>query len=334
MLKKGKILLTGASGFVGYHLVKEAVARGFEVFAAVRKSSQTAHLSAFPVQYVYPDFQDINSLKQEMQQQQYDYIIHAAAATRASSQESFNNANADITRNLAIAASEAGIPLKKFIFISSLAVLGPIAYDRTEPIREDHFPQPITGYGRSKLLAEQYLAAYKELPLLTLRPTIVYGPREKDLYIMIRTLSRGLEPYIGRGNQLLSFVFVTDLVKVILDALPLTTPNGLTCNISDGKVYDRYEVASVIKYFLNKKTFRFYVPVGVARGLAVVMETIYAQSRKKPLLYRERVGEIIAPNWNTSIDQARRHLHYQPEYDLKKGMQESIAWYKEHRWLR
>lgn len=333
MEHKGKILITGASGFVGYHLIHEAVARGYEIYAAVRKSSQVDHLKEFPVQFVYPDFANAESLKAELQVQQYDYIIHAAAATRAPSQEAFNAANADITRNLANAVVASGIPLKKLVFVSSLAVLGPIPYDAQEPISENNEPHPITGYGRSKLLAEKYLAEFTTLPVVTLRPTVVYGPREKDLYVMFKTLARGMEPSIGRKNQLLSFVYVADLVDVILDALTAPTPAGLVCNISDGQVYNRDELALITKRVLNKKTFRFTVPVGIVRMLASLMETLYARSKKSPLLYRERVGELTAPNWNCSITNAQRYLNYMPKYDLEKGVTESLKWYKEHNWL-
>lgn len=332
-MAQGKIFLTGASGFIGYHLVAEAVARGYEVVAAVRKSSRVDHLDAFPVRYVYPDFHDVAALQQELAAGQYDYIIHMAGATRAKTQEDFNRANADITLNLAKAALQSGIPLKKFVFFSSLAVVGPIPYHSAVPITEDKTPEPITGYGRSKLLAEQYLADLSGLPLVTLRPTVVYGPREKDLFVMLRSLSRGWEPYIGRKSQWLSFVFVSDLINLSLDILSKDTPPGVICNISDGEVYAREEVAKIIKGLLGRKTFRFYVPVGVVKALAVLMERLYRNSRKLPLLYPERVGEITAPNWNISIDRARTALGYAPRFGLEEGLAQSLDWYREHKWL-
>ena len=328
-----KVFLTGGSGFVGYHLIKEAVARGYEVYAAVRKSSQVDHLSEFPVKFVYPDFNNVAALAKDFAEQQYDYIIHAAAATRASSQQAFNAANADITKTLAQAVVASGISLKKFVFVSSLAVLGPIAYGEKEPISEKNTPQPITGYGRSKLLAEQYLASFTTLPIVTLRPTVVYGPREKDLYVMFKTIARGMEPYIGRKNQYLSFVYVADLVSVILDALTAETPNGLICNISDGQCYNRDEISILTKKILNRKTFKFFVPVGIVRTLASIMEAMYSRSKKTPLLYRERVGELTAANWNCSIAAAQKYLQYKPQYDLEQGLTESLKWYKENKWL-
>jgi len=330
---QGKIFLTGASGFIGYHLVAEAVARGFEVVAAVRKSSRLDQLKDFPVQYVYPDFYDIASLQQVLAAGRFDYIIHMAGAIRAKNQEAFNQVNAELTRNLAQAALQANIPLKKFVFLSSLAVKGPMTYDSPTPITEAKTAEPITAYGRSKLLAEQYLSGLEDLPLVTLRPTVVYGPGEKDLFVMLRSLSKGWEPYIGRQSQWLSFVYVADLVNLCLDVLLKDMPAGVACNISDGKVYAREEVAQIIKKILGRKTFRFYIPVGVVRALAVLLERIYRNSAKLPLLYPERVGEITAPNWNVGIEKARTELDYEPRHFLEEGMAKSLAWYREQKWL-
>ncbi|GAB3834284.1 hypothetical protein GCM10028895_54370 [Pontibacter rugosus] len=121
----------------------------------------------------------------------------------------------------------ADIPLKKFVFISSLAALGPIPYQEVAPIQEQSKAQPVTAYGKSKLLAEQYLAELKDLPLVVLRPTAVYGPREKDIFIVLKTLNLGLEPYISNKPQWLSFVYVKDLAKAVMQALG-TSISGVT----------------------------------------------------------------------------------------------------------
>src|SRR5690606_28587058 len=100
--------------------------------------------------------------------------------TKAKTEQEYIQVNAGYTQKLALAAAKAAIPLRKFVFISSLAALGPVVYNEATPIHEQNKPQPVTAYGKSKLLAEQYLAEIKDLPLVVLRPTAVYGPREKD----------------------------------------------------------------------------------------------------------------------------------------------------------
>ena len=103
---KERVLITGASGFIGYHLIEEALKNNIEVYVAVRKSSRIDHLGSFDINYTYPDFTNISALKQELEENKYDYIIHAAGVTRARSQKEYNHINAGYTHNLALAALE------------------------------------------------------------------------------------------------------------------------------------------------------------------------------------------------------------------------------------
>lgn len=323
---KERVLITGASGFVGYHLINEALKNNLEVFAAIRKTSKTEHLKEFDIQYTYPDFTDIEALKAELEEKQYSHIIHAAGITAAKTELEYNTINADYTYNLALAASQAKIPLKKFVFLSSLAAMGPLP--TTEGvITEDTLPAPVTAYGKSKLLAEQKLAPLTTLPLLILRPTAVYGPRDEGIFIILKTFSKGFEPYIGRAPQQLSFVYVKDLAGITVKAL-FSDLSQKTYNVSDGKAYNRYALANITKQVLNKKTVKIHLPVAVIKILAGIMERIYARSPKTPALNIEKLNELTAANWICSIDSICRDLHYLPEYDLNHGLTESLQWYK------
>ncbi|WP_210486018.1 NAD-dependent epimerase/dehydratase family protein [Rufibacter aurantiacus] len=327
---KERVLITGASGFVGYHLVEAAVNAGLDVYAAVRPSSEIDHLCSFPIQYTQLDFTSVTGLQKELEEKQYTYIIHAAGITKAKDAKEYNTVNAEYTRNLALAAAQAAIPLKKFVFLSSLAALGPVSYKQAQPITEESNAQPVTNYGRSKLLAEKYLAQIENLPLVVLRPTAVYGPREKDIFILFSTISKGLDPYIGKISQKLSFVYVKDLARVVLQALTSEVTHA-TFNVSDGKSYDRYALADLTKKALRKKAFRFHLPLGLVKIMATLSEKMAGQ--KTPALNREKLGELVAENWNCSIKRLQRDLHYTPEYDLEKGLSHTIRWYKENKWL-
>ena len=237
-----RVLITGASGFVGFHLIEAALKNNLEVFAAVRESSDIAHLRQFDIQYTYPNFKSVDSLIKEFEEKQYTYIIHAAGTTKAKTAEAYNVVNADYSYNLAFAATKANIPLKKFVFISSLAALGPAQLGE---IIEDNKPHaPVSAYGQSKSFAEQKLALLTSLPLITIRPTAVYGPRDKEIYILLKKISQGIEPYIGKIDQQLSFVYVKDLAAVTIQALVSNVTNN-AYNISDGNAYDRYELADL-----------------------------------------------------------------------------------------
>lgn len=329
---KQRVLITGASGFVGYHLVEAALQAGLEVYAAVRPSSELAQLKPFSIQYTSLDYTAPEALVKELEEKQYHFIIHAAGTTKAKNAQIYNKVNAEYTKALALAASKAQIPLKKFVFISSLAALGPIAYQETMAIHEQSLAQPLTDYGRSKLLAEKHLSEMKSLPLVIFRPTAVYGPREKDIFILLKTLNRGLDPYISRQAQRLSFVYVKDLAKVVVQALEIKEQQ-VSYNLSDGNCYDRYALADITKRVLRKKAIRFHLPMGMVRLAAKVLETAYASGNKVPALNEEKLNELTAENWNCSIEKIREDLGFVPEYDLEKGLTQTLEWYKEHKWL-
>lgn len=232
-----RVLITGATGFVGYHLIEKSLKAGLEVYAAVRKSSSKGHLSEFDIKYIDLDYSSVDTLRTQLEEHQFSHIIHAAGITKAKTKAEYNKINAEYTECLAVAAITASIRLEKFVFVSSLAALGPLS-DLNQEIKEDTPGRPVTNYGASKLLAEKYLNEIPGLPLITIRPTAVYGPREKDIFILFKSISRGLEPHIGNFKQQLSFIYVKDLADVIVNSLFIKI-NGTQYNVSDGNVYDR-----------------------------------------------------------------------------------------------
>ncbi len=324
-----KVLVTGASGFVGYHLIEEALRTGYEVYAAVRKSSSLDHLNAFKINYTHLNYNDVSSLRADIIANKYDYIIHASGTTKAKSLKDYNLVNAEYSRNLALAA--VGTQVKKFVFVSSLAAIGPLT-DINAEIGDDHVPNPVTSYGESKLQAEKYLNAIEELPLIVIRPTAVYGPREKDIFILFSSLNKGLEPYIGNFEQRLSFIYVKDLVLVIIRALD-TSLNYHSYNISDGLAYDRFALASVFKNALSKKTLKFHIPLRLVKVLASFLDMLYARSSATPALNKEKLAELTAANWICNIEKAEKELGFQPKYNLEHGLAETLAWYKSNNWL-
>jgi len=330
---KEKVLITGASGFVGFHLIVEALRRDLEVYAAVRKGSDTRHLKEFDLRFCELDYTNPSMLEKQIADGGFNYIIHAAGATRAGSQQQYDTINAGYAFNLANAAAAVpGTVLKKFVLISSLAAVGPLD-SRLRLITEDTMPAPVTAYGRSKLLAEQKLKALPSLPLVVLRPTAVYGPRERDIFIMLRSIHRGMEPYIGRvADQKLSFVYVKDLAAVAINSLFLTV-SQMTFNISDGGNYDQYELATLTKQILNKKTVRFHLPYNMVKGMAFALEKWSGWRGKTPVLNREKLHELTAISWQCSIEKATMHLHYRPQYSLEQGLRETLQWYRTNKWL-
>jgi nucleoside-diphosphate-sugar epimerase len=326
-----RLLITGASGFLGYHLVEEALAQGYTVFAAVRKSSKVDHLKDLPIHYTQLDYTNVPSLVSNIEENQYDYIIHAAGTLKAKDLEAYNQVNAVYTKNLALAAMQSNKKIDKFVFVSSLAALGP-AFDADSFIEENAVPAPLTNYGKSKLLAERFLADIPDLPLIILRPTAVYGPREKDIFLMFEALNRGLELYIGHVKQKLSFIYVTDAAKITVQALTSPVKRGIY-NVSDGKAYDRYELAKVFKQESKVKTLKLHLPLAIVKTLAYVLEKVYAWRGETPALNGDKLAELIAPNWSCSNKKLKEELGFVPRYELDAGVRETYRWYKANGWL-
>jgi nucleoside-diphosphate-sugar epimerase len=190
----GKILITGASGFIGSFIVEEALRRGFDTWAALRGSSSRQFLQDERIHFIQLDLSSEERLKEQLRGQQFDYVVHAAGVTKCLDKADFYRINTEGTQHLVRALRALGMPLRRFVYISSLSIMGAIREQQpyTE-IRESDTPAPNTHYGKSKLLAEQWLDSENEalasrreqpFPYVILRPTGVYGPRERDYFMM------------------------------------------------------------------------------------------------------------------------------------------------------
>lgn len=327
---KEKVLITGASGFLGFHLINAAIQNDLDVFAAVRGNSNIKHLQDLPVQFVQLDFTNIKRLDDIFDEHQFDYVIHAAGTTKANSQQEYHLVNDQYTQNLAQAAAKKKDQVKRFVFISSLAATGPIKSNEGK-IKEDQCPNPVTAYGKSKLAAERNLEKV-DIPTTILRPTAIYGPREKDIFIVNQYLKQGFEPYIGKAPQQLSFVYGKDVADLAVKVLTNKNANGIY-NITDGKEYSRYDYAGIVKKILGKKTFKLHLPVAVVKMLLFAVEKINRSMNKVPAVSNEKLNELMAENWICDISKAITELDFKPVYDLEKGLEESIAWYQQNKWL-
>lgn len=331
---KLKILITGASGFVGYHLVRCAKSAGYEVHAAVRNSSKTFDIASYVDKFVYPDYTDVVSLKSLFAAEHYDYVIHAAALTKSKREQDMYVVNVTYTLNLMEAALNGAAVPKGIHFVSSLAALGPAAYGE-DPITENSDYRPVTVYGRSKMTAELLIKErFTDKPIRIFRPTAVYGPKDKDIFILLKTLNRGIDAYIGRAPQKLSFVYVKDLAELLVDSLRIEVIDGIQAfNITDGRVYGRYDLADVFKRITGKQMRRIHIPYGIVKQVAVLSKWMYQASAKTPVLYPERLHELVAQNWSCDISRSKEQLGFEPRYGLEQGLAESIDWYRTNGWL-
>jgi len=181
------------------------------------------------------------------------------------------------------------------------------------------------------LLAEENLKAFSSLNYSILRPTGIYGPRDKDIFIFFKQLVKGIEPYIGNEPQKFSFIYVTDLAKAAIKAL--YAGNKKTYNLSDGNFYNRYELGNITKEFLNLKTVKFHLPVNFVKLIARMSEKYGSLKNKAATLNVEKINELMAVNWYCDIEHAKADLGFCPEYNLEAGVAETLKWYKSNNWL-
>ena len=330
-----KILITGASGFIGSFIVEEALKRGLDTWAAIRKSSSREWLQDERIHFIELNLSSKTQLVEQLRDQNFDYVVHAAGVTKCLNKADFHRINTEGTKNLAEALLEVGMPLKRFVFVSSLSIFGAIKEQQPyEAICENDSPQPNTEYGRSKLAAEHCLETLaKRLPYIILRPTGVYGPREKDYFIMAKSIKQHSDFAVGYKRQDITFVYVEDVVQAVFLALE-KGENGRKYFLSDGEVYQSATFSNLIHEALGRPWWvRITAPVWVLRIVTFLGEYIGRITGKVTALNNDKYNILKQRNWRCDIQPAIDELGYQPKVQLEEGVKKTIQWYRDHKWL-
>lgn len=327
-----KILITGASGFVGSFLVEEAIKRGLETYAGVRKTSSRKYLKDERIRFFTMDFSMEADLKEQMSTTQFDYIVHCAGVTKADNKEGFFKYNFELTKTFVEIVQEVQPSVEKFIYVSSLASYGPADNHPTDIVLESNTPHPIDTYGESKLATEKWLQQQESFPYLIFRPTAVYGPREQEIFIFFKTFKKGIEGHIGRTPQKATFIYVKDLARLILDA-SLSTHQQKAYFVSDGNHYPTQELGRIARKVLKKKPVQINIPIGIVQLIAAINEGVGRITGKMPPLNLEKVKILKSKNWQCDIQPLKNDFNFAPAYDLEKGVTEALTWYLENKWL-
>ena len=336
-------MITGASGFIGSFIVEEALRRGFETWAAVRKSSSTAFLQDERIHLIALNLSSEEQLKEQLKDLQFDYVVHAAGVTKCLKKEDFFRINTEGTKHLVRALMATQHNLQRFVYISSLSIMGAIREEQPyQEIRESDEAKPNTAYGKSKLEAEQWLSQlplYLEgdggrlFPYVILRPTGVYGPRERDYFMMAKSIKAHTDFAVGFKQQDITFVYVTDVVQAVF----LACEKGVTGRryfLSDGEVYQSSTFSDLIRKELgNPWWIRITAPIWLLRIITFCGEYVGRLTGKVTALNNDKYYIMRQRNWRCDIEPARRELGYEPQVKLEEGVKRSIAWYKKENWL-
>ena len=369
-----KILVTGASGFIGSFIVEEALAKGMEVWAGIRKSSSRQFLQDKRINFIELNLNSPTELRKQLSDISFDYVVHAAGVTKCLNKADFYRVNTEGTRNLVTTLIELKMPIERFVFLSSLSIFGAIREKQPyEPIQETDTPHPNTVYGKSKLEAEKAIRelAGTDFPYVILRPTGVYGPRERDYFLMAQSIKGHSDFSVGYKRQDITFVYVKDVVQAVFLALKgresrvegresrvegrgsrvegrgsrvegresrvegrESVTNGRAYFLSDGEVYQSSTFSDlIIKEMGNPWCLRIKAPIWVLRIVTACGEWLSHFTGKISALNNDKYHILKQRNWQCNIQPAIEELGYNPEYNLERGVKETIAWYKEQKWL-
>ncbi len=329
-----RVLVTGASGFIGSHLVPALLDSGCTPVALVRRSSDRSWLDELKVEVRYGDLGDPGSLREAVRG--VDAVIHLAAYYRFYGEKSlYQKINVEGTKALAHAAKEAGV--SHFIYCSSTEAIGPV--DGVG--NEESPPHPQYQYGVSKLEAERSLYEIQgEQPWVTvIRPSGVYGPGNVDdvSYWFIMSQARGgvLSRFIvGSGLSSIQFVHVEDVVQGFIKALKMPEASkGETFIISEDHAHTYLEVYDIICELLGKSPPIIHLPAPLAKLGILPVELFNRLTGRDDFMWHTATVDSVMSNRSYSVTKAVDRLGYHPRYDLRKGLGETVEWYRENGYL-
>lgn len=321
-----RVLVTGATGFLGGHLIEEMANGPHVPVCAHRRGSDTRKIDELGLEKAVLDLTDRASMLSALKG--VDAVVHLAAYyTFTGRKEQYEKVNVKGTGDLLDACRELGV--KRFIYCSSTEAMGPIDFP---PGDEDSPLHPQYEYGRSKAKAEE-LVRSSGLDWTILRPSGIYGPSNVDdvAYYFITSFKGFASKFIiGSGKNYIQFVHVKDVVQGFVKTLDRPASIGHTYIITQARPYTYEEVYRVLANIFQQKEPRWRVPRGLAKLMMLPIEGFNLLIGRENFLYRRETVNSVTSDRAFKIDRARRDLGYEPEYDLPEGMAETVAWYREN----
>ena len=326
-----KAFVTGATGFIGSHLVDRLLEKGFEVYCLRRSTSNTRWLDGKNVQYVNGDLYSNDVLGETIKDM--DYIFHVAGILKAKKREEYEKANNLATKNLIEITHKVNPNLKKFVHISSQIVCGPTPDEK--PLDEKSPPNPMTNYAITKLKAEQEVIKYKDkFPVTVIRPPAVFGPRDTEILVYFQTFSKGLNSVIGLKEKYLNLIYIEDLIDGIMLATEKENNSGEIYFICSDKAYDWNEIGSITSNILGKKAIKIKIPHSVVYGVGYAAQFFLIFSKKAATLNVEKCKDLTRERWVCSNQKAKDELGFREKYTLEESFRKTIDWYKKKNWIK
>jgi nucleoside-diphosphate-sugar epimerase len=261
-----------------------------------------------------------------------DAIVHSAGLKTAPSHQKFLAVNEAGCRNLYRVCAQVNPGIGRIVHISSLAALGPSRDGN--PVTEEHLPNPISYYGKSKLAGQRIAESFmKDLPISILLPPAVYGPFDKDFLTYFRCIKRGIMPMIAGQDRFFSIIYIKDAVAAVLACLNSAQAVGKKFLVEDGCTQSWSSMAKILCTAMGKSPLKITIPVLIMRMVGIAGSLLAKLSGHTPLFNSDRIREFLEPAWVCSSNHIRQELGFQTRYPLPEGARETLDWYTENGWL-
>jgi nucleoside-diphosphate-sugar epimerase len=325
-----RVLVTGGTGFVGSHLVERLLLNGYAVACLVRDLRQLRWLEGKEVQLIQGDCTQPETLGGAVQG--VSHVFHCAGLTKAKHARDYYLVNHHGTKNILAACARFNPDIEKFVLVSSQAAAGPSPDGR--PVGEGNTAHPVSDYGRSKLLAEDEARGYKDrLPVVILRPAVVYGPRDVDVFELFRWASRGLTLEMTGGDRYINLCYVEDLTAALLLSAEHGTESGSVYFVAENRCCSWSEFRALLLATGDVKARTIRLPYGAAYLIALFSEIGSLFTGKPALANRQKVREAAQRYWLCDVGKIENELCFKAEYPLEKGLELTWRWYRKNKWL-
>ena len=326
-----KILITGASGFIGSHMADHAALQGHETWAAIRPTSNRSNLQNPHLQHITLNLDDAELLTTQIKAHRerhgtWDVVIHCAGATKCRYAHEFDQINYGTTRHLVDTLMRLDMVPQQFIFISTIGIYGPLhEQEPYPPFTEADTPHPNTLYGKSKYKAEEYVKGIAALPYVIFRPTGVYGPRDKDYQLLIRSIRAHIDLSLGRQPQRVTFVYVKDLVEAVFLAIRKGVRRR-SYLVTDGNTYSSSDFTRAVRAALGYPfTLHLTIPLWVGRMAACIADMAGRLCGRTFTFNSDKYSILAQRNWQCDITPLTEELGYHPRYNLEAGIAETLT---------
>lgn len=328
-----RVLVVGAGGFIGGFIAQQALDRGYETWVAIRSTTSRRWLSDERLHTLVLDYDDEDSMTATLSNvmpegERWDYIIYNLGATKCVNFADFNRINYLYLRSFIESLRKSDKMPEKLLYMSSLSALGPADEKDYSPLTGLTIPNPNTRYGVSKIKAETYLQTCPDVPWIIFRPTGVYGPHEKDYLMMIKSIDSHWDFGVGYRKQMLTFIYVEDLVTAMFRALESSKTLKNKYIISEDRAYTQKEFRKIVAKELGGKwVIPVRLPMWAVYIASVVAERWGTLKGKASTLNRDKFRIMKQRNWTCDISNARRDFGFDPQYSLQRGIHETVKEY-------